>query len=168
MLFVAIVALFVLAGERISPSGPAAGVALTSGSLITPDMVMDIWLPGEWATLAVSASAASILSSHDALQAFLREQAQERFCYVLICNSMMDNGQTTRRVFVRQPYQQPEYFEEFSDVLAAAAGRTIRTELLDYTTARIAPIPDEFKALDSSQLMAILTARGIDDLESRR
>jgi hypothetical protein len=84
--------------------------------------VLRLWLPQTLTTLAQRQARSPFVRTHQELQHILERQHQKDLWYGLTIRVYQANGEFADTTYLRWPYHDRVYFQEFLDMLATAAG----------------------------------------------
>ncbi len=142
----------------VTPTQPtSARSALSSSGVPSRVEVSTIYLPPEFVALCKLPPGAAEIQSHDGLRVYLEDRGMEVAWYAITTQSFGPGAATTLTSFCR-PFDSPDRFEQFLDVLATAAGDPPSYPGTDYSTARIVVMPDEIARSEPAEAMAKLPA----------
>jgi hypothetical protein len=104
------------AGGRLEPDDrPGSGVNVRAE-------VLHVWLPQSLIDVARSRAGSAIAHAQEDSRTTLEDPAQKNLWYALATRGIQANGAAAHITFIRRPYSEPQYFPEFLEVLAFAAG----------------------------------------------
>jgi hypothetical protein len=132
--------------------------AVPLGEITVEDMCMEVWLPDDWLAIAAKAKDQGILDSYEAFRTYLERTGRQELWYVIVFEQHQANFETRTRVYLRQPYAQPEQFDEVREVLSTASGQSESKSQLDLSADLILAIPDEFRGLGPAEVYARLVS----------
>ncbi len=132
-----------------------AGNHSGSGAIVREE-VLCLWLPGTLCAAAERPNELARLCTHEELRDWLRARNEEDLWYALTSRGHQVNGGSADRTVIRLPGHDPSLFEEFLAVLATAGGDPPRYPFVDFSTAVVRRIPDEFRDREPRDAMVDL------------
>ncbi|WP_237722670.1 hypothetical protein [Singulisphaera acidiphila] len=115
---------------------PGAGIVVRSKQL-------HFWLPETVRELASPLSQVQTLRDHKDLRRFLESRHQESLRYAVTTRAYQANGGHSDITFIRRPYEDPHYFQEFLDILAGSGGKLDGNTVADFLGASVHIISKE-------------------------
>ncbi|MFI5458683.1 MAG: hypothetical protein ACHRXM_24905 [Isosphaerales bacterium] len=98
--------------------------------------VLHLWLPQTLIDLARNQSMSLVALTHQESRTSLERRGQDLW-YALTTRSHQVNGRVADVTFIRHPYRDPQFFQEFLDVLTTAAGNPPFYSASDYSGAEV-------------------------------
>ena len=146
VVFAGIAVLFAL-GRNAPQREPRAGPPPRGWGIAQRVEVETIYIHPAFVALSKIAAGSPEISSPAALCAYLLSRGSEKAWYAMRATAFEAGGATTLISFC-VPYEAPERFEQFVDVLAAAAGKPREHPSTNYSKARIIVMPDDLASED--------------------
>ncbi len=94
-----------------------------SGTIVRFE-ALDVWLPAVLIELAKPDAATGAMRTHADLRRYLEVRGQEDVWYAMKVRGHQTDGGFADMPFVRRPYNEPDAFSEFLEILAMAAGNS--------------------------------------------
>jgi hypothetical protein len=133
--------------------GPAAGIIVRAE-------LLHLWLPESLTELAGRQPESAVVPTHQELRSLLERLGQESLWYALTFRCHQVDGDAADVTFTRQPYDDPQYFQEFLAVLATAAGNPPRHSAADFSKATVHLIPGDLSKSQPREAMEELLSAG--------
>jgi hypothetical protein len=132
--------------SRLASHAPRLGKAHVidnrAGAGITVrNQVIHVWLPEPLLDVAKRESKTVVVQNHQELRKTLERKGYQSPWYAFTVRAHQVNGGVAELTFIRNPYHDPEDFQEFLDVLGTARGHPPRYPAADYSTATVHVMP---------------------------
>lgn len=115
---------------------PGAGIVVRSKQL-------HLWLPETVRELASPQSQVQTIRDHKDLRRFLESRHQESLRYAVTTRAYQANGGHSDITFIRRPYEDPHYFQEFLEILGDSGGKQDDNMVAGFLGASVHMIPKE-------------------------
>jgi hypothetical protein len=139
--------------ERELDHSPSAGLAERVE-------LLRLWLPESLMELAGRQPDSAVVHTHQELRSLLERLGQESVWYALTFRCHQVDCNVSDVTFIRQPYNDPQYFPEFLAVLATAAGNPPRHLGADFSKVNVYLIPGELLKGQPREAMEVLISAG--------
>ncbi len=145
------VGLIWFAGQVSTQSPGLTGADQVGSGIIVRSELHDIWLPAPFTD-----SSQEAVKTYEELQRFLDSRCERGLWYAVTIRGHLAGGSFEDITFVRQPYQQPGLFPEFTGILAIAR-RALSGEIDDdFSVASVHILAEECVAREPREAMAEL------------
>ena len=131
---------------------PAASDDEPGGGIIVRSEVVRLFLPRTLIELANRPTQQTPLRTHDDLRRRLEIEHHRDLWYALTVRGLQVNGESVDLTFIRRPYDEPDRFPEFLEVLAAAVGNPP----CKLVRAAVHLIPDELSVREPREVISEL------------
>ena len=122
VLILGVVVLITVAREATGPDlAVPSNESEETGTIVRGEWV-EIWLPESCESLRGPFDE-GLIESHESLKKRLDAVGETNLWYVALQKGQLANGDSQTWTFVRQPYMQPQCFEEFRAILAGPLGK---------------------------------------------
>jgi hypothetical protein len=126
--------------------------------IIVRSEVIRLYLPRKMIELANRPTQQTPLRTHDDLRRRLEIEHHRDLWYALTARGLQVNGEFVDLTFIRRPFDEPDRFPEFREILAAVTGNP--PDLwMNLSSARVQLIPDELSGRDPREVISELLDR---------
>jgi hypothetical protein len=145
-----------------------ANANLPVGANLERSEVLRVWMPQVLIELAKCEFTAEAMRTHGGLRRLLERRGQEKLWYATLVRGHNAGGDFIDVPFIRQPYNEPDFFPELREMLALAMGNSPGEPAERFLTTSFSLLPENLLKRTPREAIADLLSDPSPPLSAQR